>query len=137
MLVKADQYTTEQVVGHESVLRRGGQVVSVPTCPRYSTTDLIGRIQELPSGSRKLPRIARSDGTMVAVGFNPQLAIWSAVACRRFPIRRVLRLTNPLAFWKAVASHRTPKFETRGYPHSSRVGPLFNSLPSARWANCW
>ena len=31
VLVKADQYTTEQVVGHESVLRRGGQVVSVPT----------------------------------------------------------------------------------------------------------
>ena len=46
VLVKADQYTTEQVVGHESVLRRGGQVVSVPTMPRYSTTDLIRRIRE-------------------------------------------------------------------------------------------
>ncbi len=55
VLVKADQYTTEQVVGHESVLRRGGHVVSVPTEPRYSTTDLIQRIQKMPSrkASRK------------------------------------------------------------------------------------
>ena len=51
VLVKADQYTTEQVVGHESVLGRGGKVVSVPTLPRYSTTDLIRRIQHLPSPS--------------------------------------------------------------------------------------
>jgi D-beta-D-heptose 7-phosphate kinase/D-beta-D-heptose 1-phosphate adenosyltransferase len=50
VLVKADQYTTEQVVGHESVLRRGGQVVSVPTKPRYSTTDLIQQIRNIPSG---------------------------------------------------------------------------------------
>jgi D-beta-D-heptose 7-phosphate kinase/D-beta-D-heptose 1-phosphate adenosyltransferase len=55
VLVKADQYTTEQVVGHESVLRRGGHVVSVPTEPRYSTTDLIQRIQKIPArkSSRK------------------------------------------------------------------------------------
>ena len=55
VLVKADQYTTEQVVGHESVLRRGGQVVSVPTKGRYSTTDLIRRIQNISSreSSRK------------------------------------------------------------------------------------
>ena len=52
VLVKADQYTTEQVVGHESVLRRGGQVVSVPTQPHYSTTDLIRRIQDLPARKR-------------------------------------------------------------------------------------
>jgi len=52
VLVKADQYTTEQVVGHESVLRRGGHVVSVPTKPHYSTTDLIQRIQNIPSRKR-------------------------------------------------------------------------------------
>lgn len=52
VLVKADQYTTEQVVGHESVLRRGGHVVSVPTTPRYSTTDLIQRILNLPVRKR-------------------------------------------------------------------------------------
>ena len=49
VLVKADQYSTEQVVGHESVLRRGGHVVSVPTEAAYSTTELIQRIQNLPS----------------------------------------------------------------------------------------
>jgi D-beta-D-heptose 7-phosphate kinase / D-beta-D-heptose 1-phosphate adenosyltransferase len=52
VLVKADQYTTEQVVGHESVLRRGGHVVSVPTKPRYSTTEVIERIQNLPCRKR-------------------------------------------------------------------------------------
>ncbi len=52
VLVKADQYTTEQVVGHESVLRRGGHVVSVPTRPTYSTTDLIQRIQKIPHRKR-------------------------------------------------------------------------------------
>ena len=52
VLVKADQYTTEQVVGHESVLRRGGQVVSVPMRPPYSTSGLIERIQNLPSRKR-------------------------------------------------------------------------------------
>ena len=52
VLVKADQYTTEQVVGHESVLRRGGLVVSVPTKSRYSTTDLIQRVQNIPARKR-------------------------------------------------------------------------------------
>ncbi|HEV3137854.1 MAG TPA: bifunctional heptose 7-phosphate kinase/heptose 1-phosphate adenyltransferase [Pirellulales bacterium] len=52
VLVKSDQYTTEQVVGHETVLRRGGHVVSVPMKPTYSTTDLIDRIQRLPSRKR-------------------------------------------------------------------------------------
>ncbi len=52
VLVKADQYTTQQVVGHESVLRRGGHVVSVPTKARYSTTDVIERIQSIPSHKR-------------------------------------------------------------------------------------
>jgi D-beta-D-heptose 7-phosphate kinase/D-beta-D-heptose 1-phosphate adenosyltransferase len=52
VLVKSDQYATEQVVGHESVLRRGGHVVAVPMKPPYSTTDLIDRIQRLPSRKR-------------------------------------------------------------------------------------
>ncbi len=52
VLVKSDQYTTEQVVGHETVLRRGGHVVSVPMKPTYSTTDLIDRIQRLPTRKR-------------------------------------------------------------------------------------
>ncbi len=52
VLVKADQYTTEQVVGHQSVLGRGGQVVSVPTMPHYSTTELMRRIRNIPSRKR-------------------------------------------------------------------------------------
>jgi D-beta-D-heptose 7-phosphate kinase/D-beta-D-heptose 1-phosphate adenosyltransferase len=52
VLVKADQYAVEQVVGHESVLRRGGQIVSVPTKPQYSTTGLIEQIQNLPTRKR-------------------------------------------------------------------------------------
>ena len=52
VLVKSDQYTTEQVVGHETVLRRGGHVVAVPMKATYSTTDLIDRIQRLPTRKR-------------------------------------------------------------------------------------
>ncbi|MGO9115266.1 MAG: PfkB family carbohydrate kinase [Thermoguttaceae bacterium] len=52
VLVKADQYTTEQIVGHESVLRRGGDIVSVPTKNHYSTSDLIERIQNIPTRKR-------------------------------------------------------------------------------------
>jgi len=41
VLVKAAQYSTEQVVGHKIVQRHGGHVVSVPMKPHYSTTRLI------------------------------------------------------------------------------------------------
>ncbi len=52
VLVKADQYAIEQVVGHESVLRHGGHIVTVPTKARYSTTELIARIQAVPTRKR-------------------------------------------------------------------------------------
>jgi D-beta-D-heptose 7-phosphate kinase/D-beta-D-heptose 1-phosphate adenosyltransferase len=52
VLVKADQYSVEQVVGHEVVLERGGHVVGVPTRPNYSTTEIIARIQQLPGERR-------------------------------------------------------------------------------------
>lgn len=52
VLVKADQYSVQQVVGHESVLRHGGQVVSVPTKPHYSTTSLIEKIRQVPGRRR-------------------------------------------------------------------------------------
>jgi len=52
VLVKADQYSVEQVVGHETVWGRGGHVVGVPTKPNYSTTDIIARIQQLPNERR-------------------------------------------------------------------------------------
>jgi D-beta-D-heptose 7-phosphate kinase / D-beta-D-heptose 1-phosphate adenosyltransferase len=47
VLVKADQYSQEQVVGHQVVLRNGGRVVSVPTKADYSTTALIEKIRGL------------------------------------------------------------------------------------------
>jgi rfaE bifunctional protein nucleotidyltransferase chain/domain len=52
VLVKADQYSLEQVVGHQVVLDRGGRVVSVPTKPHYSTTSLIEKVRELPRRRR-------------------------------------------------------------------------------------
>ncbi len=41
VLVKAAQYSEEQVVGYQVVRRHGGHVVSVPMRPHYSTTQLI------------------------------------------------------------------------------------------------
>ncbi len=52
VLVKADQYSLEEVVGHASVLQSGGQVVSVPTRPEYSTTALIEKIRKIPTRKR-------------------------------------------------------------------------------------
>jgi D-beta-D-heptose 7-phosphate kinase / D-beta-D-heptose 1-phosphate adenosyltransferase len=52
VLVKADQYSVEQVVGHDTVLRHGGHVVSVPTKPEYSTTGLIEKIRGKPGRNR-------------------------------------------------------------------------------------
>ncbi|MHC4176539.1 MAG: PfkB family carbohydrate kinase, partial [Planctomycetota bacterium] len=52
VLVKAAQYSVEQVVGHEIVLSHGGQVVPVPMNPAYCTTGLIEKIRDLPDGRR-------------------------------------------------------------------------------------
>jgi D-beta-D-heptose 7-phosphate kinase/D-beta-D-heptose 1-phosphate adenosyltransferase len=52
VLVKADQYSLAEVVGHESVIRNGGHVVSVPTKAQYSTSQLIERVCEVPSRQR-------------------------------------------------------------------------------------
>jgi D-beta-D-heptose 7-phosphate kinase / D-beta-D-heptose 1-phosphate adenosyltransferase len=44
VLVKAAQYTANEVVGHEIVERHGGRVVRCPVADGYSTTQLIERI---------------------------------------------------------------------------------------------
>lgn len=46
-LIKAAQYGTDQVVGHEVVESYGGQVRLAPMQPGYSTTELIQRIKSL------------------------------------------------------------------------------------------
>jgi D-beta-D-heptose 7-phosphate kinase/D-beta-D-heptose 1-phosphate adenosyltransferase len=45
ILVKSAEYTQEEVVGHESVLDRGGRIVLAPVKGDHSTTRVIDRIQ--------------------------------------------------------------------------------------------
>jgi D-beta-D-heptose 7-phosphate kinase / D-beta-D-heptose 1-phosphate adenosyltransferase len=52
VLVKAAQYSVEQVVGHEIVEGYGGHVVTVPMKGDYSTTGLINKIKGIPEGKR-------------------------------------------------------------------------------------
>lgn len=52
VLVKAAQYSAEQVVGHELVTGRGGLVVTVPMKADYSTTGLIDKIRGIPENKR-------------------------------------------------------------------------------------
>ena len=52
VLVKAAQYSLEQVVGYQIVARYGGRVVAVPMKPAYSTTALIEKIRNLPQRTR-------------------------------------------------------------------------------------
>ena len=44
VLVKGDDYALEQIVGHELVLARGGQVRTVPLVAGYSTSRIVARI---------------------------------------------------------------------------------------------
>ncbi len=48
VLVKAAQYRTDQVVGHEIVESYGGQVVTVPMKADYSTSSLVERLRSEP-----------------------------------------------------------------------------------------
>ncbi len=44
VLVKGDDYALENIVGHELVLARGGQVRTVPLVSGYSTSRIVARI---------------------------------------------------------------------------------------------
>lgn len=46
-LIKGGDYTIDQVVGAEDVIKNGGEVKIVPLVKGYSTTSLIQKIQEL------------------------------------------------------------------------------------------
>lgn len=45
ILVKGDDYAIDQIVGHEQVLARGGQVLTVPLVRGYSTSAIVARIR--------------------------------------------------------------------------------------------
>ncbi len=45
ILVKGDDYTVEQIVGHEVVKARGGEVKTVPLVKGYSTTNIVNKIE--------------------------------------------------------------------------------------------
>lgn len=45
ILVKGDDYAIDGIVGHEVVLQNGGQVLTVPLVPGYSTTRIVERVQ--------------------------------------------------------------------------------------------
>ena len=44
VLVKGDDYAIGKIVGHEAVLAAGGQVLTVPLVPGYSTSRIVERI---------------------------------------------------------------------------------------------
>jgi D-glycero-beta-D-manno-heptose 1-phosphate adenylyltransferase len=45
ILVKGDDYTVEQIVGHEVVMANGGEVKTVPLVKGYSTTKIVNKIE--------------------------------------------------------------------------------------------
>ena len=47
VLVKGADYKTEKIAGHDIVLARGGEVITVPLTEGYSTTDLIAKLRNL------------------------------------------------------------------------------------------
>jgi D-beta-D-heptose 7-phosphate kinase/D-beta-D-heptose 1-phosphate adenosyltransferase len=49
VLVKGGDWPGDQIVGREEVEAAGGQVVSVPVVPTYSTTAILHSIRDLPA----------------------------------------------------------------------------------------
>ena len=47
ILVKGADYTVEQIVGAEAVLKNGGRVIPIGLTPGKSTTELIRKIVEV------------------------------------------------------------------------------------------
>ncbi|MBC5994208.1 D-glycero-beta-D-manno-heptose 1-phosphate adenylyltransferase [Pontibacter cellulosilyticus] len=45
ILVKGDDYAVEQIVGHEVVMAKGGEVKTVPLVKGYSTTNIVKKIE--------------------------------------------------------------------------------------------
>lgn len=50
VVVKGGDWRPDEIVGREEVEAAGGQVVSVPLEPGYSTTEILERIRRLPLG---------------------------------------------------------------------------------------
>jgi len=46
ILVKGDDYAISGIVGHETVLQNGGEVLTVPLVAGYSTTRIVERIRQ-------------------------------------------------------------------------------------------
>lgn len=44
ILVKGDDYTLENIVGHDLVLEKGGEVKTIPLVKGYSTTQVVAKI---------------------------------------------------------------------------------------------
>jgi D-glycero-beta-D-manno-heptose 1-phosphate adenylyltransferase len=45
ILVKGDDYSVENIVGHEVVIAKGGEVKTVPLVKGYSTTNIVNKIE--------------------------------------------------------------------------------------------
>jgi D-glycero-beta-D-manno-heptose 1-phosphate adenylyltransferase len=52
VLVKGGDWAGDRIVGREEVEAAGGRVVSAPSVPKYSTTDILRKIRESASASR-------------------------------------------------------------------------------------
>lgn len=44
ILVKGNDYTIEQIVGHDVVIKNGGSVITIPLLEGYSTSNIIAKI---------------------------------------------------------------------------------------------
>jgi D-beta-D-heptose 7-phosphate kinase/D-beta-D-heptose 1-phosphate adenosyltransferase len=53
ILVKGADYSIEQIVGAETVLKNGGQVISIELTPGRSTSELIKKIVDVYSDQKK------------------------------------------------------------------------------------
>jgi D-sedoheptulose 7-phosphate isomerase len=65
ILVKGGDWPVEQIVGADSVLRRGGNAVSLPLLPGFSTTSMIERLRQADRADA--PGSTGSDGALAGL----------------------------------------------------------------------
>jgi len=90
ILVKGGDWRVDQIIGAETVLSKGGQVLSLPLKPGYSTTSLVEKIQGLDD------QVISRGGFEVVESTVPQDEVVRSLLEHQSAIRALLAETLPV-----------------------------------------
>jgi len=79
VLVKGGDWPVDQIVGAESVLRRGGRVVSLPLLPGHSTSAILDRLMGARQAGSGLEKNAATEPFTLLGGLRESIAVKQAL----------------------------------------------------------